>query len=58
MFKNLDQIKDTGLSSGWVNVYQVWDAAGSVVAKATAAECRRDWAGPQYQFSLLHEVRV
>lgn len=54
MKKNMNQLIDG--NGRWINIYQVWNAAGVFVTKATAAECRRDWAGPQYQFSLLHEV--
>lgn len=54
MKKNLNQIVDG--SGRWTNVYQVWDAAGVVVAKVTAAEARAKFSGAQYQFSLLHQV--
>lgn len=54
MKKNLSQIVDG--SGRWVNIYQVWDAAGVVVAKVTAAEARDKFSGLQYQFSLLHQV--
>ena len=54
MMKNLNQIVDG--AGRWINVYQVWDAAGVVVAKVTAAEARKSFSGLQYQFSLLHQV--
>ena len=56
MFKNLAQLEDFGSSPHWVRVYQVWNAGRAVVAKVTAAEARASYAGPQFQFSLLHEV--
>ena len=57
MFKNLRDLTDFG-STGWVRVYQVWDAAGVVVAKVTAAQAREQYTSPQYQFALLHEVKL
>lgn len=57
MFKNLRDLTDFG-TTGWVRVYQVWDAVGVVVAKVTAAQAREQYTGPQYQFALLHEVKV
>ena len=56
MFRNLNQLTDFGASPRWVRIYQVWDAGRTVAAKVTAAEARTSYAGPQYQFSLLHEV--
>jgi len=56
MFKNLTQLEDFGSSPRMVRIYQVWDAGRTVVAKVTAAEARASFAGPQFQFSLLHEV--
>ena len=56
MMKNLSQIADG--KGCWINVYQVWDAAGVVVDKVTAAEARKNYSGVQYQFSLLHQVAV
>lgn len=56
MFRNLNQLTDTGPTPRMVRIYQVWDAARVVVAKVTASEARASYAGPQYQFTLLHEV--
>ena len=57
MFKNLKDLTDFG-TTGWVRVYQVWDAAGVVVAKVTSAQAREQFTGPQYLVVLLLEVMV